>query len=47
MLSLSVDIQNEVIEALNSTFRYLEDQLNSDNKFLIKKSIIFALQNFS
>ena len=31
MLSLSDDNQSEVIEAFNSTFRYLDDLLNIDN----------------
>ena len=31
MLSISEDIQYEVIEAFNSTSRYLNDQLNIDN----------------
>ena len=30
MLSLSYDSQSEVIEAFNSTFRYLDDLLNTD-----------------
>ena len=33
MLSLSDDNQSEVIEALNSTSRYLDDLLNIDNTF--------------
>ena len=33
MLSLSYDSQSEVIEAFNSTFRYLDDLLNIDNTF--------------
>ena len=33
MLSLSDDNQSEVIEAFNSTSRYLDDLLNSDNTF--------------
>ena len=33
MLSLSDDKQPEVIEAVNSTSRYLDDQLNADNTF--------------
>ena len=33
MLSLSFDNQSEVIEALNSTSRYLDDLLNIDNTF--------------
>ena len=33
MLSLSEDNQSEVIEAFNSTSRYLYDLLNIDNNF--------------
>ena len=33
MLSLSVDNQSDVIEAFNSTSRYLDDILNIDNNF--------------
>ena len=33
MLSLSEDNQYDVIEALNSTSRYLDDLLNIDNNF--------------
>ena len=33
MLSLSDDNQYEVIEAFNSTSRYLDDLLNIDNTF--------------
>ena len=33
MLSLSEDNQSDVIEAFNSTFRYLDDLLNIDNDF--------------
>ena len=33
MLSLSDDNQSEVIEAFNSTSRYLDDLLNIDNYF--------------
>ena len=33
MLSLSEDNQSDVIEAFNSTSRYLDDQLNIDNYF--------------
>ena len=33
MLSLSDDNQSEVIEAFNSTSRYLDDLLNIDNTF--------------
>ena len=33
MLSLSDDNQSEVIEAFDSTSRYLDDLLNSDNNF--------------
>ena len=34
MLSLSDDTQSDVIEAFNSTYRYLDDLLNIDNNFL-------------
>ena len=33
MLSLSEDNQSDVIEAFNSTSRYLDDLLNIDNNF--------------
>ena len=33
MLSFSEDTQSDVIEAFNSTFRYLDDLLNIDNNF--------------
>ena len=33
MLSLSEDNQSDVIEDFNSTSRYLDDLLNSDNNF--------------
>ena len=33
MLSLSDDNQSEVVEAFNSTSRYLDDLLNIDNTF--------------
>ena len=33
MLSLSEDNQSDVIEAVNSTSRYLDDLLNIDNNF--------------
>ena len=33
MLSLSEDSQSDVIEAFNSTSRYLDDRLNIDNNF--------------
>ena len=34
MLSLSDDNQSEVIEAFNSTSRYLNDLLNNNNTFV-------------
>ena len=34
MLSLSEDNESDVIEAFNSTSRYLEDLLNIDNNFI-------------
>ena len=33
MLSLSDNIQTDIIEAFNSTFRYLDDLLNIDNPY--------------
>ena len=33
MLSLSEDTESDVIEAFNSTSRYLDDLLNIDNNF--------------
>ena len=33
MMSLSSDTQADVIEAFNSTSRYLDDLLNSDNPY--------------
>ena len=33
MLSLSVNNQTDVVEALNSTSRYLDDLLNIDNPY--------------
>ena len=34
MLSLSDDNQYDFIEAFNSTFRFLDDLLNTDNNFV-------------
>ena len=42
MLSLSDDNQSEVIEAFNSTSRYLDDLLNIDNTFF--GTMVNALQ---
>ena len=40
--------QSSVIEAFNSTSRYLDDLLNIDNyTFLIASSTVYTLQNFS
>ena len=36
MLSLSVNYQTDTIEALNFTFRYLDDLLNVDNPYFEK-----------
>ena len=36
MLSLSDNNQTDIIEASNSTSRYLDDLLNTDNPFLNK-----------
>ena len=47
MLSLSEDNQSDVIEAFNSTSRYLEDLLNIDNNFFDSMVNLFTLQNFS
>ena len=47
MLSLSEDNQSDVIEAFNSTSRYLDDLLNWTITSLIAWSTIFTLQNFS
>ena len=47
MLSLSEDNQSGVIEAFNSTSRYLDDLLNIDNNSLIAWSTVYTLQNFS
>ena len=47
MLSLSDDNQFEVIEALDSSSRYLDDLLNIDINFNDSMSIIFTIQNFS
>ena len=47
MLSLSEDNQSGVIEAFNSTSRYLDDLLNIDNTSLIAWSTVYTLQNFS
>ena len=47
MLSLSEDKQSDVIQAFNSTSRYLDNLSNIDNNFLIACSAVFTLQNFS
>ena len=47
MRSRSDANQSEVIEAFNSTSRYLDYLLNIDNNFLIAWSITFTLQNFN
>ena len=47
MLSLSDDNQSDVIEAFNSTFRYLDDLLNIDNNFfdsMFKRIYLSELQ---
>ena len=43
MMSLSADKDAEIIEAFNSTSRYLDDLLNIDNAYLNK----FTHQNFN
>ena len=47
MLSLSDTNQSEVIEAFNSTSRYLDDLLNIDNNSFDSMVNQFYLQNFS
>ena len=47
MLSLSEDNQSGVIEAFNSTSRYLDDLLNIDKNFFDSKVNRLHLQNFS
>ena len=47
MLSLSENNQSGVIEAFNSTSRYLDDLLNIAITSLIAWSTVYTLQNFS
>ena len=47
MLSFSEESQSGVIEAFNSTSRYLDDLLNIDKNSLIAWSTVYTLQNFS
>ena len=47
ILSLSEDNQSGVIEAFNSTSRYLDDILNNDNNFFDSMVNRIYLQNFS
>ena len=47
ILSLSEDNQSDVIEAFNSTSRYLNDLFNITITSLIAWSTVFTLQNFS
>ena len=47
MLSLSEDNKSGVIEAFNSTSRYLVDLLNIDNNFFNSMVTVYTLQNFS
>ena len=49
MLFLSEDNQSDVIEAYNSTSRYLDDLLNIDEYFfvLIAWLTVYTLPNFS
>ena len=44
-MSLSEDNQSGVIEAFNSTSRYLDDLLNIDNYFF--NSMVYTLQDVS
>ena len=45
MLSLSEDNKSDVIEAFNSTSRYLDDLLNIDKDKIILK-VVRRFQNF-
>ena len=47
MLSLSEDNQSSVIEAFNSTSRYLDDLMNIDNNFdsMVNRIYLSELQN--
>ena len=46
MLSLSDNNQTDIIEAFNSTSRYLDDLLNIDNPYFEQK-FRYILLNFS
>ena len=43
MLSLSDNNQTDIIEAFNSTSRYLDDLLNIDNPYFIKAVVLLLL----
>ena len=47
MLFLSEDTQSDVIEAFNSSSRYLDGLLNIGNNFFDSMVTVFTLQNFS
>ena len=47
MLSLSDNNQTVIIEAFNSTSRYLDDLINIDNPYLNKWYVRYILLNFS
>ena len=47
MLSLSDNKRADVIDAINSTTRYLVDVLDIDNPYIDKWKIIYIQQNFS
>ena len=47
MLSLSDNNQADIIEAFNSTSRYLDDLLNIDNPYLNKRLVRYIPLNFS
>ena len=47
MLSLSDNNQADIIEALNSTSRYLDDLLNIDNPYFEQMVIRYIPLNFS
>ena len=46
MMSLSVDKDAEIIEAFNSTSRYMDDLLDIDNTYFDVMSNKFTHQNF-
>ena len=47
MLPLSDNNQTDIIEAFNSTSRYLDDLLNIDNPYFEQWLVRYILLNFS